>query len=60
MTRCKTVILAAALATVAAPALAGGYAFELKHLTFPAPKPTISDQSCASPTALNTPSCTAK
>ena len=53
----KSTLLALSVTLIAAPAMAGGFTFELPRLMFPDPKPVVTSQSCVSPTTLTTVTC---
>lgn len=53
----KSMLLAVSVIAIAAPAMAGGFTFELPRLTFPEPKPVVSSQSCTSSATLTTVAC---
>jgi len=55
MTHSRTTLLALVMVAFAAPAMAGGFTFDLPRLTFPEPTPPTVGQAC---TDLGTnPSC---
>ncbi|PHQ96676.1 MAG: hypothetical protein COB39_11625 [Marinosulfonomonas sp.] len=58
MNHTKPAILVLAFTALAAPALAGGFAFDLPRLTFPEPKPPVVSQTCTTPATLNAGNCT--
>lgn len=51
MSPLRTTLLALALGFAALPVAAGGIAFDLPHLTFPAPHPDVT-RDCAAATCL--------
>lgn len=57
MKHTKSAILGLAFTALAAPAFAGGFAFDLPRLTFPEPKPPVVSQTCTTPTTLDAGNC---
>ncbi len=58
MTHTKSAILGLAFIALAAPAFAGGFAFDLPRLMFPEPTPPVASQTCTTPATLNAGNCT--
>ena len=58
MTHTKSAILGLAFSALAAPAFAGGFAFDLPRMTFPDTKPPVVTQTCTTPVTLSTDNCT--
>ncbi len=46
MTHSRTILLALVMATFAAPAMAGGFTFDLPRLMFPEPSAPTVGQAC--------------
>jgi len=60
MTHVKSAILGLVFTAIAAPALAGGFAFDLPRLSFPEPEKPVISQNCTTPTTLGAEVCEAK
>ncbi len=60
MTHTKSALFGLVISAIAAPAFAGGFAFDLPRLTFPEPTTPIVSQNCTSPVSLGVDACVEK